>query len=108
MKPIYKLRDWIDKNKLNLKGLSENPNSGSILKDIILDQDCWTLLSENENDEIFDILEKNIDKIDWRSLSKNKNSRIVKLFSNNMDKINWGYLCDNNSNGAMDIIKMFI
>jgi len=33
-KPIYKLRDWIDKNKVNWNYLSKNPNAIEILKKI--------------------------------------------------------------------------
>ena len=37
---MYKLRDWIDINKLNWQGLTENPNA-------------------------IDLLEQNKDKINW-------------------------------------------
>ena len=50
MKPIYKLLDWIDINKLDFCGLSLN-----------------------ENDKAFDLLKENQDKINWYYLSCNEN-----------------------------------
>ena len=45
-KPNWKLRDWIDKSKLNWSYLSLNPNA-------------------------INLLEKNQDKINWNELSRN-------------------------------------
>ena len=60
-KPIYKLRHWININKLDLFNLSLNPNSINYLtknpNNII-----WDALSLNPN--AIELLEKNLDKID--------------------------------------------
>ena len=50
----FKLRDWVDKEKL-----------------------CWETLSANPN--AIDLLEKNKNKINWSSLSANPNA--IQLFS---------------------------
>ena len=61
-KPIWKLRDWIDIDKLE-----------------------WCLLSSNPN--AINLLEENPDKIDWSNLSSNPNA--IKLLEENPDKIDW-------------------
>lgn len=65
---IYKLRDWIDANKLE-----------------------WGLLSMNPN--AIHLLEKNKDKINWFYLSRNPNA--IHLLEQNTDNIDWGYLSAN-------------
>lgn len=59
MTSLYKLRDWIDENKLN-----------------------WSTLSSNEN--AIHLLEANPDKINWNWLSYNSNA--VHLFKENKNK----------------------
>ena len=54
-RPIWKLRDWIDTEKLD-----------------------WEMLSYNKN--AIKLLEENQDKIDWDYLSYNKNA--IKLLKN--------------------------
>ena len=55
---MYKLRDWVDINKISWKLLSINPNA-------------------------VHLLEKNMDKIGWTLLSQNPNAvYIFKLFHN--------------------------
>jgi len=58
----YKLKSWIDENKLNFYFLS----------------------SYNESPGIIDLLETNSDKIDWTSLSLNP--RVIRLLEVNPDK----------------------
>jgi len=60
---IYKLRSWIDINKINWDYLSHNPNA-------------------------IHLLEKNLDKINWLQLSRNPNA--IMLLEKNIDKIEWG------------------
>jgi hypothetical protein len=61
-KQIWKLKDWIDKDKLNYYCLSEN-------------EKAIKLLSQNQ------------DKIDWNRLSRNPNA--IELLKENPDKIYW-------------------
>ena len=72
---IYKLRDWIDTNKIR-----------------------WSLLSLNPN--AIHLLEKNVDKIDWNRLSSNPNA--IHLLEKNVDKINWCMLSENPSIFELD------
>ena len=67
---IYKLRDWINIDNIDWKGLSENPNA-------------------------IDLLEKNLDKINWSVLSSNPNA--IHLLEQHQDKINWERLSYNPS-----------
>jgi hypothetical protein len=60
-KPIWKLRDWIDKDKLDWSELSKNPNA---LK----------------------MLEENEDKIDWYKLLENPT--VIQLIENEINKNN--------------------
>ena len=64
-KPIYKLRDWIDVDKLN-----------------------WRMLSMNKNS--INLLEKYPEKINWNDLSYNKNA--IELLKKNHEKINRKYI----------------
>ncbi len=67
---IYKLRDWIDVDKLNLNCLSANQNA-------------------------IHLLEQNPDKIDWKTLSANPNA--IHLLEQNLNKICWSILSRNPS-----------
>jgi hypothetical protein len=70
-KPVYKLCDWVDKNKLFIRELSNNPKSIDYFKqntELI----TWKDLSANEN--AMEILENNFDKIDWNVIYSNKNA----------------------------------
>ena len=113
-KPIYKLRDWIDINKLNYTKLKSNTNAITLLKssndiDISLLKkypsiiNC-SILSENSNS--IELLEQNQDKIDWNNLSRNPNA--IKLLEKNQEKINWSYLSSNPSIFELDYEKMKI
>ena len=74
-KPIFKLLDWIDIDKLNWEYLSANPNA-------------------------IHLLERNFDKIDWQYLSIN--SGAIDLLKTNFKKINWKYLSENPSIFELD------
>ena len=67
---MFKLKDWIDKDKIKWKQLSLNPSARAIA-----------------------LLEHNQDKIDWFYLSINPSA--LTLLENNQDKINWSYLSQN-------------
>ena len=68
-KPIYKLLDWIDIDKINWSYLSQNKNAIELLK-LNKDKIDWYYLTENEN--AIDLLKENQDKIYWLDLSLNK------------------------------------
>ena len=86
MEKYYKLRSWIDINKLNWVFLSKNPNAIHLLENN-LDKINWTFLSENP------ILENNLEKICWYELSKNPNA--IEILKNNIDKIIWSAISEN-------------
>ena len=65
---IYKLRDWIDINKIEWSSLSLNINAIGLLKEN-LSKIYWDNLSENIN--AIEILKENQDKINWYYLSEN-------------------------------------
>ena len=69
--PIYKLRDWIDINKLDWEYLSRNPNAIKFLE-CNTDKIDWDYLSENHN--IFEInkdyLKNRIDPIKKELIEK--------------------------------------
>ena len=64
----YKLRDWIDINKIDWPALSLNRNAIYLLEQN-LDKINWDKLSENKN--TFTLLEQNPDKINWMNFSSN-------------------------------------
>ena len=61
---MYKLRPFIDVNKLNFCCLSQNPNPN-----------------------VIEILKQNPNEIDWQWLSANPCA--IELLEQNPDKINW-------------------
>jgi hypothetical protein len=67
-KPIWKLRNWIDLEKLDWSELSRNPKAIKVLEKN-QDKINWSKLSKNSN--AIELLEKNQDKIDWQQLSEN-------------------------------------
>jgi hypothetical protein len=102
-KPVWKLRDWIDIDKLNWINLSLNPNAIKLLENNPEKID-WCNLSLNPN--AIKLLEKNQDKIEWYYLSKNKNA--IKLLKDNPEKIEWNFLASNPSIFELDYEKMRI
>ena len=78
-KPIYKLLDWIDENKLN-----------------------WNYLSKNKN--AIKLLKKNQDKINWYYLSENINA--IELLKENQNKIDWDYFSNNPTIFELDYKQM--
>jgi hypothetical protein len=76
---MYKLRDWIDLDKIERQFLSKHPNA-------------------------IDILRENPDKIDWDDLSMNPNA--IDMLRANPDKINWFGLSGNpNVIDAIDLLR---
>ena len=65
---MFKLRDWVQSDKIDWEWLSRNPNA-------------------------IHLLEQNLDKVDWCNLSRNPNA--IHLLEQNLDKIYWGMLSYN-------------
>ena len=89
---IYKLRDWINIDKIDWIMLSRNPNAIHLLEKNI-NKIHWYELLRNPNAIL--LLEKNVDKICWFMLSSNPNA--IHLLEKNVDKINWSWLSLNPS-----------
>ena len=99
---MYKLRDWIDVDKLNWEGISLNPNAGkktytnSSFLEINVnklqnDYFIWQNLSGNPN--AISLLENNMDNICWSELSCNQNA--ISILEKNQEKIDWIWLSGN-------------
>jgi len=88
---IYKLRDWIDIDKINWSNLSRNPSAIHMLKGKHQFYITWYNLSRNPN--AIDLLEQNFDKINWNYLSENPNA--IHILEQNFDKIYWYFLSGN-------------
>ena len=83
-----KLRDWVDKSKINWDDLSSNPNAIQLLEKNP-DKIYWSWLSRNPN--AIKLLEQNPDNIDWANLSHNKNA-IHLLEKHDYSELDWEYL----------------
>jgi hypothetical protein len=133
VKPIMKLLNWIDIEKLDWALLCENPNAMTMIEanPHKLEPDCLYFLSKNPNAVAF--LEKHPDKINWNGLSKNHNAihliekhinstetedphntidwkdlsanpNATHILVDNFDKINWSGLSLNNN--IMQILQL--
>lgn len=113
---LYKLRDWIDEDKLNINFLCQNisPFAMDLLEKKFLDKminnsqykEAWNYLSKNPSDKAIKILEKNMNKINFYELSKNTNPKAIHILKNNMDKnIGWSMINANSSPEAIDLLK---
>ena len=87
-RPIWKLRDWIDKEKLDWNNLSLNKNAIDLLYENKRNRN-WNNLSFNKNVFV------NIDIL--------KNRETINLINDNPDKINWYYLSFNKN--AIEILE---
>ena len=127
-KPIYKLLDWIDINKLDLEFLSKNQNAIGFLKqnpDLI----NWYYLSGNKNADELLLSNKNKIKLNRCNIGSNENLKIINemiipnlnLISENQlslnknivkflidkypEKINWAFLSLNTSDEAIEHLQ---
>jgi len=92
MSQIYKLRDWINQDKIHWNRLSSNKNPNAIhLLEQNMDKINWRCLSGNPN--AIHLLEQNRDEINWEWLSKNPNA--IHLLEQNPEKIKWPWLSGN-------------
>jgi len=115
---IYKLRDWIEEDKLNITSLCSNecPGAMHLIKEKFLNKiinepnsKCaWDNLSKNSTYEAVSILEQNMNKINWYELSKNTSFKAIKLIKDNIDKsknIGWSMLSANEAPEAINLLK---
>ena len=100
-KPVWKLKDWIDVEKLDWDILSGNKNAIKLLERNE-DKIDWYNLSVNPN--AIHLLQKNPDKINWLFLSLNP--KAIHLLEANPDKINWAHLSGNPAIFELDYEKM--
>jgi len=87
---MYKLRNWIDHEKLDWFVLSSNPKAIHLLEKHP-EKISWIQLSKNH--EEFHLLEQDPEKIDWKWLSGNPDA--IHLLEQNQDKIDWTVLSSN-------------
>ena len=66
---MFKLKSFVDIDKISWSMLSLNPHALDLLEKNI-DKIDWICLSSNPN--AIHLLEKNVDKIDWYNLSRNQ------------------------------------
>jgi len=119
IKPKYKLRSWIDSNKLNWKTVSQNVNAANLLEENFdkadicelywnhntfpIIQKHWNTLNQNIkyvnfvamsfNPYATELLEKYLDKVCWQTLSSNPNA--ISILEANLDKVDWYSLSSN-------------
>ena len=99
----YKLRNWIDIDRINWSFLSRNEHPYAI---DLLQQNPekidWEHLSTNP--QAIHLLEQNPDKIHWRNVSMNPQA--IHLLEQHPDKIDWQSFVRNNRNAKILIEKM--
>jgi len=85
-RPVWKLREWINKDKIYCQFLNHIEEYQHIIH--------WMYLDENLNafDILYEILDKNI-IITWNKVSFNFEA--IQLFKENIDKINLCQLSEN-------------
>jgi len=83
-RPVWKLKDWIDLEKLDWSQLSLNPNAIKLLEEN-LDKIHWCQLSKNTNG--IELLLKNFDKIHLQNFAQN--DKLPEIFDDLINKINW-------------------
>ena len=86
---LYKLRDWIQEDKLNINFLYQNKCLGAIqlIEEKFLDKmvndpiykQSWYYLSKNSTYEEVLLLEKNFDEINFYELSKNTCPKAIEI-----------------------------
>ena len=93
-KPIWKLRDWIDKEKLDMYQLGLNPNAIELLKEIKnKDDKLINKMCLNTSPFIIEQLLEHENVIDYKTIyynySKYYNPNIIEIYRNKFDKINF-------------------
>jgi hypothetical protein len=83
---MFKLKDWIDQDKIVWTALSRNPSALTLLENN-QDKINWAMLSLNPS--ALALLEKNQDKINWSVLSENPAVNVGKIFSVFFQFLRW-------------------
>ena len=115
---LYKLRDWVQEDKLNINYLCQNECPGAIqlIEEKFLDKmvndpiykQSWDYLSKNSTYEAILLLEKNFDKINFYELSKNTCPKAIEIIKKNIENgknIGWSMINANNSIEAINLLK---
>ena len=125
---VYKLRDWIDKDKINWTGISININAKNLIEANI-DKINWynfcirkdyfsfklickyknitveNLFNLSANPFAIEYLIKNPKLINWFYLCRNNNPRILEILEKNQDKIDKNQISQNTND---DILKFLL
>jgi len=96
--PVYKLKPWIQLDKIDWKRLSANHKAIHLLE-ANPDKINWKWLSRNP--AAIHLLEANLDKVNWMWLSLN--SAAIHLLEANLDKVNWMWLSRNPAIFEVDV-----
>jgi len=107
---LYKFRDWVNPEKLNIYMLCQNPSPGAVEYieqnlDKMDNLNYWSSLCLNSNYSAIDLLERNFDKIYWEKLCFNRCPRAINLLRKNLDKVVWYCLCNNDAPEAIALIR---
>jgi hypothetical protein len=76
-RPIWKLKDWIDKNKLCSYNLSKNPKAIDFLKE---NQNYINWYSLSSLPEAIELIIENYDKVEWTQLLLNSHPEAIIIF----------------------------
>jgi hypothetical protein len=101
--PVYKLRDWIDPDKLDWYGLSSNPHPYAVrMVEENVEKAFWHRLSPNPS--AISLIEKNLDKVNWQYLSRNENA--IPIIQQYLDHVDWTFLsCNPNAIPILETYK---
>ena len=92
LQTMYKLKDWIDQDKINWTWFSLNPAALTLLENN-QKKINWSQLSANPSARAIALLEKNQNEIDWTQLSANPSA--ISILEKNQYKIDWIRLSEN-------------
>ena len=91
----------------NWKMLSANVSDSQTVELLMnnIDKIDWELLSGNNNDFAFEIINKYLNKLDYTTLSYNPHPNAVKILLTNPDKINWDWFSANTNSDIIPLLK---
>ena len=105
MTTFYRIRPWIDPEKLVWSRLSANPSPGALTMLLARPERIhWGWLSANPHPAAVVLLRTNVGKVGWYNLASNPNPDAVALLAAYPCHINWGVLSQNPSDAAIDIL----
>jgi hypothetical protein len=101
---MYKLRGWIDEDKINWENVLRQKKALQMSQKYIdkmferlIVPEPWQQSGIYECEDIVPLLKKYPDKIHWPCLCQNKSPEAIALLEENIDKICWRRLADNPS-----------